>query len=298
MSSESQNLQELISRVRSSRRHRSVCTEVVAHVGAQELASSRGLKAAIKATKSKLHQIGGAYFTQEPRYERWLDGLTHTVHAEGTAGLRGECLRIMGYHSSTRERRPVIEEFYAETLADVAPVHSVMDVACGLNPLSIPWMPLAPNAAYYAYDMYTDLMAFLRGCLQLFDVRGEAAACDVAHSLPRRPVEVAYLLKTIPCLEQFDRSAGERLLDEIPARHLLVSFPVQSLGGRNKGMPVHYEARFRALVQDKPWAVRRFRFESELAFLVTKEATVGGQRNEGARPASGHERANSATTKV
>lgn len=113
-------------------------------------------------------------------------------------------------------------------------------------------------------------MGFLGRCMELFEVRGETAACDVVHSLPMRRAQVAYLLKTIPCLERFDRSAGQRLLERIPARHLLVSFPVQSLGGRDRGMPAHYEARFRALAQGKPWTVRRLSFDSELAFLVTK----------------------------
>jgi 16S rRNA (guanine(1405)-N(7))-methyltransferase len=83
-------------------------------------------------------------------------------------------------------------------------------------------------------------------------------------------VDVAFLLKAVPCLEQMDRHAGATLLDAAPARHVLVSFPVHSLGGRQKGMPAHYEAHLRELVADRPWEVRRFEFTTELAFLITK----------------------------
>jgi hypothetical protein len=51
---------------------------------------------------------------------------------------------------------------------------------------------------------------------------------------------------------------------------MLVSFPVASLGGRDKGMPAHYEQRLQSLIADKAWRVQRFRYETELAFLITK----------------------------
>jgi 16S rRNA (guanine(1405)-N(7))-methyltransferase len=186
-------------------------------------------------------------------------------------GLRPVCAAVMRQHASTRERLPILEEFYTTTLAGIAPVHRLLDVACGFNPLAIPWMPLAPDAEYYACDIYEDLIAFVNEFFSLAGVRGRAEVADVATSLPRTPaVDVALLLKTLPCLEQTDRSASLRLLETIPAAHLLVSFPVRSLGGRQKGMIGHYEAHFRELIAGKSWPVQRFEFATELAFLVRK----------------------------
>ncbi len=95
----------------------------------------------------------------------------------------------------------------------------------------------------------------------------------MAHSvLPELPqlahADLALLLKAIPCLEQVDKEAGRRLLDQVRADYLLVSFPVHSLGGRSKGMPATYEEHFRNLVADKPWSVQTFHFATELAFLA------------------------------
>jgi 16S rRNA (guanine(1405)-N(7))-methyltransferase len=84
------------------------------------------------------------------------------------------------------------------------------------------------------------------------------------------PVDLALVLKTIPCLEHVDKSAGQRLLDGLPARNVLVSFPLRSLGGAQKGMRRTYEGRMKALVEGRPWQVRRFEFPTELAFLVTR----------------------------
>jgi len=264
-----QPVEHLVETVRSSSKYRQVCAEVVRNVGARELASRRNLKEAIKATKNKLHQIGAAYLPAQMHYEQWLEELRHAARSS-ESDLRAACLRIMGYHASTRERLPILERFYLTTLRGIGPVHSVLDVACGFNPLAIPWMGLPPEANYFAYDMYEDLMAFLGSFLTLMGRPGKAEARDVLYGLPSEAVDLAYLLKAIPCLEQLDKSAGSRLFETIKARHLLISFPVVSLGGRDRHMVANYEARFRELVGGKGWAVQRFAFESELAFLVSK----------------------------
>ena len=181
----------------------------------------------------------------------------------------------MGLHASAKERLGILETFYRTTLDGIGPIHTIVDVACGLNPLAMPWMGLDENVVYYAYDVYTDLVDFVGAFMVLTGVRGHAKARDVIQTPPTQRADVAFILKTLPCIEQVDKSAGLRLLEALNARYLLVSFPAHSLGGRDKGMVQNYGARFVELVQDKPWWIRRFEFVTELAFLVDK-----GERGE------------------
>jgi 16S rRNA (guanine(1405)-N(7))-methyltransferase len=51
---------------------------------------------------------------------------------------------------------------------------------------------------------------------------------------------------------------------------MLVSFPAQSLGGRNRGMVENYSAHFADLVQGYDWKIERFLFATELVLRVTK----------------------------
>ncbi len=81
---------------------------------------------------------------------------------------------------------------------------------------------------------------------------------------------MAFLLKTIPCLEQVDKQIGLSLLEQIQAEHILVSFPAKSLGGRDKGMPTFYRDHFYELIEGQRWQVQEFNFSTEIAFLVTK----------------------------
>lgn len=271
-------LDDLVRQVQGSAKYRTVHPSVIRRIGARELAARGRLREAIKATRAKLHQVGGAYFARSPNYARWLQTLARAAATGRQEDVRKACREILAGHSSTKERLPILERFFADVLSELAPVASVLDLACGLTPLAIPWMPLAPGAAYYALDMYTDLVAFLAEAMKLLGLRGEATAGDVLDASGLRQADVAFLLKAIPCLEQLDREATARLLDQVPTRWVIVSFPVRSLGGREKGMRAQYEERFRALLQGKSWAAERYAFESELAFVVDKGAplsTVG-----------------------
>ncbi len=280
-------LDQLVAAVRASARYRAIAEPLIRSVGARELAKRRSLKEAIKATKNKLHQVAGAYL-DEPRYDAWLADLRRAWSAEDGADpatadeeRRQVALRrVMARHASTRERLPILDQFYAQTLATLGPIRSVLDIACGLNPLALRWAPLADDVEYYAYDIYSDMLAFLDDYFALevaggrVGLRGHAETRDVIAAPPERHADLALLLKAIPCLEQVEKTAGERLLRAIHADHLLISFPAHSLGGRSKGMVESYEARFYELLAASGIGVgseiTRFEFATELAFLISR----------------------------
>jgi 16S rRNA (guanine(1405)-N(7))-methyltransferase len=259
-------VEELVREVGSSAKYRFVNPALVARIGAAELAKGRKFKEAVKATKNKLHQVGGAYLSDPPHYQGWLERLTEVRSDPQT--LKTVCREMMALHASTRERLTILDEFYETLIAELPPVGSVLDVACGLNPLAIPWMGLGPGANYYACDVYSDLVDFVGAFMGLMPVSGSAAVCDVVGEAPEHEVDLALVLKTIPCLEQIDKQAGERLLDGLRAKYLMVSFPARSLGGRSKGMVENYEDRFNQLAAGRGWHIRRYEFETELVFLA------------------------------
>ncbi len=269
-------LDDLLTAVTQSPKYRTIAPDLIRRLGAAELAKRRSFKEAVKGTKNKLHQVGGAYGETAVDYPQ---ALARLQNAEDEETRRQTCRDLMRLHTSIRERLPILDEFYATTLAGLPPIHSVVDVACGLNPLAIPWMPLAADVIYHAYDIYGDMMAFLQGYFDLTGVNGVAHHQDILSQPPAEPADLALILKALPCLEQAEKGAARRLLDTIRARHLLISYPVQSLGGRGKGMVANYEAQFGGLVDGEAasgrgWRITRFEFATELAFLATTDQRV------------------------
>ena len=260
----------LVEAVRANRKYAGITADLISRLAADAL--DRGLqgKAAVKDVRNKLHQVGGAYFRQPPDYASALAAIGSLPQSLESPETQSFCRAQMQVHASSAERLPILAEFFQTCLAPIAPVHSVLDLACGLNPLALPWMPLARDYTYQACDIYLDLLALVDAFLHHFSPGSQAFACDLVAGPPPAAAQVAFLLKTIPCLEQVDKRIGAALLPSIQAEHILVSFPAKSLGGRSKGMPDFYRDHFYTLIEGQPWRVQEFTFPTEIAFLVTK----------------------------
>lgn len=270
MARQSDPLDQLVDAVLARPKYRGVCADLVRNVGERELARRRTLKDAIKATLNKLHQVNRAYLGGED-YDRWLEQVSAAYASGSREEIHHVSTQVMSHHASTRERLPFLDQFYGATLAGLPPIRSILDIACGLNPLAIPWMPLAKNATYHAYDIDHNLIGFLNRFLLVTPVDGRAHLLDATQHCPGESADLALILKAIPCLEQIDKSAGRRLLDTINAKYLLVSFPAQSLGGRSKGMVATYRTKVGQLLAERDWPVEEFHFPTELVFRITRE---------------------------
>jgi len=263
-------LERLVGDVQASAKYRAIDAGLVRRVAAQELVKGRSYKETLKAVRNKLHQVGGAYQGERMDYAAWRAELAGLPRDAKSADLQAFCRKVMAQHTSTRERLPIVEHFFHETLASIGPVRSILDLACGLNPLALPFMPLTEDAVYRGCDIYADMLAFGSNFMRHIGVGGELETCDLTESVPEQHGQVVFALKTLPCLEQLDKGIGARLFEQLNCEHVLVSFPARSLGGRSKGMPEFYEAYLLELIAGQGWEVRKFEYASETAFLLTR----------------------------
>jgi 16S rRNA (guanine(1405)-N(7))-methyltransferase len=262
--------EELMAQVMSNPKYKNITPELVLRLSQEALAAGLAGKHAVKFVRNKLHQVGGAYFRKKIDYTSAAQALINLPEDVFSAATRDYCLEMMRMHASTAERLPILETFFQTCLASIAPVTSINDLACGLNPLAIPWMPLADQVHYHACDIYSDMLGLINAFFAHFNLSGRATPCDLVAGAPAEKTQVAFLLKSIPCLEQMDKSIVTRLLADIQSEHILVSFPVHSLRGQKKGMESFYRDRFITLIGEKTWGVQEFHFQTELAFLVSK----------------------------
>lgn len=260
--------------VRSSRRYTSVADRTIQRIAAAALISANGnLGEAVKRTKRGLHEIFGAYLPTPPKYQGLLRNLDSAVQAGGPDEIRAVLSGAMSSHASTRERLPILDEFYSEIFRRLptAP-RTIRDLACGLNPLTVPWMPLPDGVTYHASDIDLRLIEFLDSALTTLGIAHQAEVRDLVADADPTATDVTLLLKTVPCLESQRRNHGWELLAAINSPTVVVSFPTKTLGQRSKGMFNTYSSAFDRWVADRPWTVEQIEFSNELVYIVNKGA--------------------------
>jgi 16S rRNA (guanine(1405)-N(7))-methyltransferase len=261
---------EVVAELRRSRRYRSLAEPTLRRVAERSLDVEQGrVQPAVKRSKRALHEIFGAYVGRTPRYARLEANLAAGVETGDSERVRAAARQALAAHASTAERLEVLDEFYDRVFEATGSPESVVDVACGLNPLATPWMRLDPEARYTALDIDADSIAFVDRALELLGVEHVAHVADVLFEPPPEG-DVVLLLKTIPCLEQQESGAGYRLVDALRARAVVASFPTASLGGRAKGMARTYAQRFEREAAERGWRFEQLAFSGELVYVVRK----------------------------
>jgi 16S rRNA (guanine(1405)-N(7))-methyltransferase len=284
-----QQLDEIVSSVAVSKKYRALCPDTIRRLAERELAvvPHANAKAAVKATKRRLHQVYGAFeedFDIGAAYRR----LEAAYQTGSDAEIKAACRYVLGLHSSTRERLPILDRFYPAIFEVTGHPNSILDLGCGLNPLSLPWMGLpsrqrlscsgqlvsaqgsgrAPQVRYVALDIDAGRIGFLNRYLVLAGLEPLSRCQDLLAHPPDDAADVALLLKMSPSLERQEPGATLRLIDHLRAPFVVASFAVKSLGGREKGMVEHYQRQFLKLAEDRKWLVEKLVFATELLFIV------------------------------
>lgn len=266
------DVEAVISAVAKSKRYTVVAPQTIRRIARRALVSAQGnVPDAVKRTKRGLHEIYGAYLPgSAPNYRALLRKVQAAVDTGDEQQLRSVLESAMRVHASTRERLDQLSTFYHEVFRRVPAPKVVNDLACGFNPLAVPWMGLADGVTYVASDIDTGQAGFLDEVLTLLGVEHRVEVVDLVDEPPRVPADLTFLLKTVPCLERQRTGAGWELLDQVASPWLVVTFPTKSLGQKSKGMFRTHSTAFETYSARRPWHVDWFELSNELVYVVEK----------------------------
>lgn len=269
MSDSGFTLEELIYTVQSSKKYSQINSDLLARIAALEFPKYKDLKTAVKQTRSKIHRLTSAFQSETNNYAQLINDYRDIPKSDEEKRI-SFLKRLLRSHASTRERLPFVEDFFQVTLSKIAPVRSVLDMACGLNPLAIPFMPLSPGFSYWACDVVEPEIDFLKAWFKEEEIEGKAFVCDLLGQIPDFNAQLCLVMKTLPILDQIDAGFSSRLLQSLNCEHILITYPTKSLSGRGKGMQQTYSEHFNKLTADQPFSIQRFDFPNEIAYLLSK----------------------------
>ncbi len=258
-------MDNLSSGILYSKKYKHICSSVILRLMEENQNKYKSSKAVIKAVKSDLHRIFGSY-TKPVNYKRIFSRFKSDLNYG--FDLKSACIKILKLHSSTNERISFLSDFYAKIFDITGIPGSVLDLACGLNPVSIPWMNLPDQCSYFAYDIDESQMNFINSFFSMANINGSAFVQDIVAKIPDIKADTAFLLKSVPVLEFQKKGIVNKIVNDLNVKNIVVSFPLKSLGKKDKGMMKTYTDFF--MLNFKNYDCKKLLFPNELVFVIQR----------------------------
>lgn len=179
--------------------------------------------------------------------------------------------KILGSHTSTRERLPFYDIIYKELSSRIPAPKTLLDLGCGMNPLSYSWMKRHGwSPEIIASDVSSGDMEFLMEAFQAHGIPGRTIALDLIKDceiLENIDADVTFMLKLLDSLETVERFISYKIFEHIASRWIVVSFPTKSLGGK-KTIPAKGRSWFERLLKRFGYGFETFSVENEMFYVV------------------------------
>jgi len=244
--------ESLFDKLSSNKKYSDVCPDTIRRVISECEGRYKKAKDMEKAVREKLHGITSAF------NELGVDAAQAAVSISSDADLESMLKR----HASTRERLPLsaMDALYAKVFETTGAPESILDLACGLNPLYL----------IHRFDCRVVGVDISKSCTGLIPegVWGDLL-CE--NAIPSERFHIALLFKILPLLERQKSGSAMDVMSRIDAEYLVVSFPTRTLGGRNVGMEDNYTAWMETHMPENRTVAARFTTENELYYVLKEQ---------------------------
>lgn len=235
----------------------------------------------VKKIRSRLRIVYGVFQTGKERDKLELleilkQKLAKTKNLNVSKELHSELLKK---HLSTKERQPHYPKFYKAIWKVTGKPRSIIDLGCGLNPLSFPFMDLK-KVDYYASELNFADVKFLNAYFDImedFGLYGKAVQQDLSKIaispelfkvFPKS--DIAFALKLFDSLKVFKKSkkVDGIIIEKIPATWVVASFPTKTIG--QKSMSNVRRDWLEKLCSRKGWSFKKVMIGSEILYIIKK----------------------------
>lgn len=260
-----------VSRLRVAPKYRQIHEDTIADIVAQESAFATSDADLERRARLKLHRVVADYlFVARPA--RILRGLDEALAA---GEVRPWCRAALGQHFSTAERLDDLDRIYPAMLELAGPAQTIADLACALNPLTLPWLRDVTTAAYRGYDLNMSYVEIGAAFLARIDPAATVEHRDILLRPEELNADVSLLLKTYHCIEDRQPGAALRLVERLGSNRVVISFPVRTMSGRAAAFTGAHLARLAELAQRRGWELRRSRVGNEEFGVLVKSGGPG-----------------------
>lgn len=265
-------VQTFIAEIRQSRKYRGLDLPdaTLRDLVEQELGRHKSDRQALQAARERLHNLVAPYLG-DPDYPAAATELDDAFATGDPDTIKAACAELLKSHASTRERLATLAEFYTTLFAVTGQPGSILDLACGLNPLAFPWMGLPLTTRYHAYDLHQPRVELLNHYFRLQGLAELAEHADILVNPPTIKADVAFFFKEAHRFEQRRRGCNREFWLALNVNWLVVTLPASSLTGRHDLATGHRKLVAETLA-GPDWPVSEQQVGNELIFFIHKGA--------------------------
>lgn len=262
---------ELLEKIRTSRKYRNMDLPDETILDLIDQAGKEGLtgREIDKCVKEKLHNIVADYLG-DVDYANTLKYLQDTFRDNNTHQIKHVCQQILSQHQTTRERLPYYESFFDFIIEICGNPRTILDLACGFNPIALPYSHIPVTTCYHAYDIHKARIDLINHFFLLSGRQALAECRDVLVRTPNVRADAVFLLLEAHRMEKRRKGSSAELIREVHAEYYFISFPSRSLNGRHDLRESMRHLLMRLISDDFDLLEERI-FSNEMIFCVKKK---------------------------
>ncbi len=275
-------LSEIINEIKNKKELRNISDKVVENILKRELRKRQHLYERLSSIKNIkqlkndeefyllfkevrriLHELYGLY---TPKEDKEIDKIL--FNNEMT--LEQKIIELLMLTRSTAERINFYKEIYKNIFIE-EPLE-ILDLASGLNPISIYFSDQKPKKYYYV-DISEKILDINYQILKELNIENEGWLIDLLDPDDRifRHYQYIFFWKIFPILEKYDFYAPRNLLSKLDFDYLIISFPQKSIGKkRNLGLAWRYKIKRFVTYKLKYKIIKEFDIPYEYFIIVGK----------------------------
>lgn len=232
---------------------------------------SKEFKKIVKLVRNKLHITYGIFQTKNrKKLQKYFSTLKEALKNNKDIIRAHE--DILSISVSSKERLNFYQELYKSIFKITGIPESILDLGCGFNPFSYPFMGIN-KLNYYAYDINEEDCKFLNNYFNLMSkytkLEGKAEVLNLKDLslISKLPAtDVCFLFKTLDPLEQKGHKFSEQLISLIKSKWVIVSFSTKTISGKQMKHP--YRGWIERMLNRINLKFEKLRFPNEFFYII------------------------------
>lgn len=259
---------EIYSELLKSRKYAEITPDVLHRVCRDAVLRFPKKKDAVKAAKTELHIINDSYLLND--CHKNTAELIENYSGKDILSDKEFSVLLSKNHASTKERLQYAEEIYSFVSGYVSREDTLGDIGCGFNPFCLPFFVNKPKR-YFAYEINNDTVGVLNSYFEKSAHPDyNAYSFDAVGHTPDIRFNTVFLFKLLPVLQQQKKGRAFEILHELDFDTAVVSFPLKSLSGKEKGMASFYSSFFEEGLGELLTLVEKREIGNELFYVIKK----------------------------